>query len=1184
MWGSTGAKGSRTGSFPNVHTGVRCGIISVTECGFVSFTGLKDLDPVHRKFVKKMEKNLKKMDVLEEDEGISGIYEENGMPDDILQTLQDLETNKDEDMASPCVVNVHTTAIYHGISTAITELCDSKINWQRPEASVQTRYKTVAKKVKPVATQLPSDTDDHIRQAEKEPSLRETRRIGHKFTKETLGNLQIGGDDFLTEPERKKFQDMLSMHGKAFASSPDEIGCVQPSVVAPMVIFTVPHVPWDLKPIPVPRALLPKLVELLKEKTRMGILEPSMAPYSNRWFTVPKKSGALRFIQDMQPANKVTIRNKGSGPIVDEVAEAFAGHAIYSIGDLYSGYDQFQLAAESRDLTTMKTPLGLVRMCTLPQGATNSVAHMQSAMNQILRDFVPDKTIPFVDDIPMKGCEEKDRDLTVQDDGCRAFVSNHIEDVARILSRLEEVNLTLSIEKSKFGVDEILVVGHLCGSYGRKPNPEKVDAIGRMKACSNITEVRRFLGACVFYQIWIPHFAHISEPLYKLLRKKNKFLWKHEQDLAMIELKRILESPSVLKQVDYTCGRPVIVTVDTSPIAIGWAVGQDDEEGKRFAIRFGARILTERQRAYPQVKRELWGALTALKADRNYLIGAEVVLETDCLPLLGMIANCSSPDIAMLRWIAYIKSLNPVLVHIEGKKNSVADMLSRARYFKEEEMMAYGDDEELLHGGYVMSIDGESSSTRALPFKNELYEGKLRDIGLYLSTMERQRSWMDKTFKDIRHQSYGYLLKDGYLWKRAKRAGEMPLRVVGDSKTKNQVLQELHDTLWAGHRGIWATYTKIKERYWWKGLYKDVEEFVASCVVCQLQSKVRHRDELHPTYPIAIHFQWMIDLVAMPSAMWGMKYLVLAREELSNFVEGRALRTKTTENVCRFILEDIFSRYGSIGRMRADRGELNATEAKEFFRRYGVQLKLTTAYNPEANGKIERGHPPIIHALVKACRGKPNMWPKLLPFALWADRTTHSTVTGYMPVELMYGQKPIMPAEENIPTWVFLSWEDGIDTERLLELRIRQLQRLPEDLVIALEKMKAARLGNKDRFDKTHRLRANKIREGDWVLVFDSTLEHQHSTVRKFARRWIGPYVVTKVHLNGTYSLRELDGTSLRVPMAGKRIKVFRRSGRFHLEAMEDILNPQNLEEGETDEEEDEEENAVDNNQDMEDV
>ena len=545
----------------------------MTKCGFVQYTRVEDLDPIYKKIVKKMEKNLKSVCALLDEESITGVYEEKGMADDILQILQSLQVEEIEANAMDVMIEVHTQELYDEIFKAMEVFGKCGSYGLRPEATVYTKYKTVAKKVKPVATQLPSDTDEHIKQAEKEPSLRRSKKIGHKFTEETFASLKIGGDGFLTELEKKEFQEMLSKHGKAFASSPDEIGCVHPSVVAPMVIFMVPHMPWDLKPIPVPRALLPKLVDLLKEKVRMGILEPSMAPYSNRWFTVPKKSGALRFIQDMQPANKVTIRNKGSGPNVDEVAEAFAGHAIYSIGDLYFGYDQFQLAFESRDLTTMKTPLGLVRMCTLLQGATNSVAHMQNAMNQILKDFVPEKTIPFVDDIPIKGCEEAKRDSTVQDNGCRAFVNEHIKNVDRILSRLEEVDLTLSIEKSKFGTNEILVVGHQCGWYGRKPNPEKVDAIGKMKACSNTTEVRRFLGACVFYQIWIPHFAHISEALYKLLRKKSKFLWKHEQDLAMEELKKILRSPQVLKQVEYNSGRPVIVTVDTSPIAIGWAVG-----------------------------------------------------------------------------------------------------------------------------------------------------------------------------------------------------------------------------------------------------------------------------------------------------------------------------------------------------------------------------------------------------------------------------------------------------------------------------------------------------------------------------------------------------------------------------------------------------------------------------------
>ena len=53
---------------------------------------------------------------------------------------------------------------------------------------------------------------------------------------------------------------------------------------------------------------IPQVIGLLKEKIEMGILEPSDAPYSNKWFTVPKKNGSLRFIQDLQPVNRDTIR------------------------------------------------------------------------------------------------------------------------------------------------------------------------------------------------------------------------------------------------------------------------------------------------------------------------------------------------------------------------------------------------------------------------------------------------------------------------------------------------------------------------------------------------------------------------------------------------------------------------------------------------------------------------------------------------------------------------------------------------------------------------------------------------------------------------------------------------------------------------------------------------------------
>jgi hypothetical protein len=79
-------------------------------------------------------------------------------------------------------------------------------------------------------------------------------------------------------------------------------------------------------------------------------------------------------------------------------------------------------------------------------------------------------------------------------------------------------------------------------------------------------------------------------------------------------------------------------------------------------------------------------------------------------------------------------------------------------------------------------------------------------------------------------------------------------------------------------------------------------------------------------------------------------------------------------------------------------------------------------------------------ALVKACQGKAGEWLRLLPFTLWTDRTTHSSVTGYMPIKLIFGQKPIMPIEESIVSSLALPWQDEISREELLALRIRQLE------------------------------------------------------------------------------------------------------------------------------------------------
>ena len=43
----------------------------------------------------------------------------------------------------------------------------------------------------------------------------------------------------------------------------------------------------------------------------------------------------------------------------------------------------------------------------------NSVEHMLNVMNKVLRDCIPDITMSFLDDIPIKGCSVEDKDETI---------------------------------------------------------------------------------------------------------------------------------------------------------------------------------------------------------------------------------------------------------------------------------------------------------------------------------------------------------------------------------------------------------------------------------------------------------------------------------------------------------------------------------------------------------------------------------------------------------------------------------------------------------------------------------------------------------------------------------------------------------------------------------------------------
>ena len=113
------------------------------------------------------------------DEFITKVVEE-GFADDILQVLVGLQSEKSAFI--DVIVEVHSRAIYDEILEAATSANLVGNHGMESESLVNTKYKTVTKKVKPVATQLLPDSNDHVQQAGKMPRVRETRKIGYKFT------------------------------------------------------------------------------------------------------------------------------------------------------------------------------------------------------------------------------------------------------------------------------------------------------------------------------------------------------------------------------------------------------------------------------------------------------------------------------------------------------------------------------------------------------------------------------------------------------------------------------------------------------------------------------------------------------------------------------------------------------------------------------------------------------------------------------------------------------------------------------------------------------------------------------------------------------------------------------------------------------------------------------------------
>jgi hypothetical protein len=209
----------------------------------------------------------------------------------------------------------------------------TKKELQEYTASVRTMHKRKDKKVLPANVPLPDGINpggginSGIKLGSSAKSTGKVVPRGSRLTPERLAKMKIG-TGFLTEPEKQLFIDILFMYEGAIAFDDSEMGCLNPEIEPPVVIHTVPHSPWQQQSLRLPKAMQEAATELVKERLKYGIYEFSQGPYRSRYFLVEKKGGTWRLVNDVQLLNKVTIRDSGMPPAVDEFSEDFAGYPI----------------------------------------------------------------------------------------------------------------------------------------------------------------------------------------------------------------------------------------------------------------------------------------------------------------------------------------------------------------------------------------------------------------------------------------------------------------------------------------------------------------------------------------------------------------------------------------------------------------------------------------------------------------------------------------------------------------------------------------------------------------------------------------------------------------------------------------------------------------------------------------
>lgn len=830
------------------------------------------------------------------------------------------------------------------------------------------------------------------------------------------------------------------------------------------------------------------------------------------------------------------------------------GSRWFSVLDLRNGYYQIPMSEEDKEKTAFICPLGFFQFERMPQGITGAPSTFQRLMERVVGDMNLLQCLVYLDDLIVFG----------------KTLEEHEERLLKVLDRLQEYGLKVSIDKCQFCQPQVKYVGHIVSAEGIATDPDKIIAVTRWKQPIDLKTLQSFLGFCGYYRRFIANYSAIVKPLTDLTKgylptQRNKKAtaqtasyfkrpepfgerWTPECTAAFQKIIHCLTHAPVLAYTDPA--KPYILHVDASFEGLGAVLNQEYSDGLR-PVAFASRKLRNSERNYPAHQLEFL-ALKWAVVDKfhDYLYGAKFTVRTDNNPLTYVLTTAKL-NATGHRWLAALSTYDFAIQYRPGRENVDADLLSRNPSEGDDGWIPPSGVKALCKKLSVIEspsppsrcVDQLGASPSAIPdlyaYPVRLDGGPVDPIGLV--DMQKDQN-MDEVIgrvkQEIRANNWpcpiqsnhkeailfqregGKLhLQNGLLYRKVvKPTGKAISQLVLPRQHRRLVLKYLHDEF--GHLGIDKTTELVRDRFYWPKMAVDIDQYIKTCGRCVAQKTLPHRSApLHQITSRGPMDLVCIDFLSIEPDARGVANVLVVTDHFTRYAQAFPTTNQTASTVAKVLLEKFFVHYGLPTRIHSDQGrDFESRLIKELLGMLGIKKSRTTPYHPQGDPQPERFNRTLLSMLGTLNPKNKQRWSQHVAFLVHAYNCSRNESTGYSPYFLMFGR------EARLPIDVCFGLSSGGEDKKTHHRYVKELRKdLSHAYHLASEASGKNHQKNKRNYD--NRVRVHNLQVGDRVLTRALGVLGKH----KLKEKWnLQPYVVVgKLPNLPVYRVKSEEGRSL---------------------------------------------------------